>query len=107
MELSTLGSCFKKTSIKHLQLTTFSNSDWVGDRDDKHSTTEFVVFLGSNLISWGAKKQTTVSRSSTEAEYRASVITDAEICWLRQVLKDLQIFGTNPPQLLYDNNSAI
>lgn len=31
----------------------------------------FVIFLGTNPISWAAKKQSTVSRDSTEAKYRA------------------------------------
>ncbi|TYK14622.1 U11/U12 small nuclear ribonucleoprotein 65 kDa protein isoform X1 [Cucumis melo var. makuwa] len=65
------------------------------------------LFLCPYPIFWGAKKQTTVSHSSTEAECRALAITVAEVCWLRQILKDLQIFGTNPPRMLCDNNSAI
>lgn len=45
--------------------------------------------IGSNLISWGAKKQSTVSRSSTEAEYRALASTSAELTWISFVLRDI------------------
>lgn len=56
-----------------LQLTVFSNADWAGDPIDRRSTTGYCVFLGSSPVSWCAKKQHLVARSSTEAEYKSLV----------------------------------
>ncbi|XP_030964901.1 uncharacterized protein LOC115986186 [Quercus lobata] len=47
-----------------LTLTAFSDADWAGDPTDHCSTTGLLVFLGPSLISWSAKKQNTVLRSS-------------------------------------------
>lgn len=72
-------------------LQAFSDSDWAGDCHDRKSSSGFCVFLGDNLISWSAKKQSTVSRSSTEAEYRSLAQTAAELSWLTMLLHDLYI----------------
>ncbi|KAL6346966.1 hypothetical protein AAG906_006026 [Vitis piasezkii] len=39
----------------------------------------YLIFFGANLISWCSKKQSTISRSSVEAEYRSLAITTVEI----------------------------
>ena len=90
-----------------LSISAFSDLDWVADPFDRRSTTGFLVYLGYNPITWSAKKQDTVSRSSTESEYRALATTAAELCWLRQILKDLGIFLAFPPKLWCDNISAL
>ncbi|GKV17017.1 hypothetical protein SLEP1_g27576 [Rubroshorea leprosula] len=59
------GLLFCQQSISPLHA--FSYSDWAGNKDTYHSTTGYVVFLCSNLISWRACKQKTIARSSTEA----------------------------------------
>jgi hypothetical protein len=64
-----LGILIRRSSS--LLLSTFSDADWAGNVDDRHSTCGFAIFLGSNLITWCARKQATVSQSSTEAEYKA------------------------------------
>ena len=90
-----------------LDLTAYSDADWAGDPNDRRSTTGQIVFLGSNPISWSSKKQQTVSRSSTEAEYRALSSTSAEIDWVKQLLKFLGVSISQPPVLYCDNLSAI
>jgi hypothetical protein len=66
-------------------ITAFSDSDWAGCPDDRRSTTSYLVFLGVNIISWSSKKQTTVTRSSTEAEYRGLAAVTAEVIWLKSL----------------------
>jgi len=53
-----------------IQLSAYSDAEWAGDLSNQRSTTSFIVYMSSNPIAWAAKKQPTVSRSSTEAEYQ-------------------------------------
>jgi hypothetical protein len=70
-------------------LTAYSDADWAGCPDTRRSTSGYCMYLGDNLISWSSKCQTTVSRSSAEAEYRAVAHAVAECCWIRQLLTEL------------------
>uniref|UniRef100_A0A2N9GGL3 Integrase catalytic domain-containing protein n=1 Tax=Fagus sylvatica TaxID=28930 RepID=A0A2N9GGL3_FAGSY len=90
-----------------IQLSAYTDADWAGDPDDRRSTSGYLVYLGSNPITWSAKKQPTVSRSSTESEYRALAIASAELCWIRTLLKDLGIYLSHTPILWCDNVSAL
>ena len=53
------------------------------------------------------KKQDSVSKSSTEAEYRAMSATCSEIIWLRGLLTELGFSQHQPTPLHTDNTSAI
>lgn len=53
-------------------LIAYSDSDWAEDRDDRHSTTGFIFMLANCVVAWVSRRQTTVSLSSTEAEYKAA-----------------------------------
>ncbi|XP_028083037.1 uncharacterized protein LOC114284336 [Camellia sinensis] len=82
-------------------LSAFSDSNWGSDSLDRKSTFSYCVYLGSNLISWSAKKQATIYRSSTEAEYRALAHTIAELTWIQQLLKDFRVSSSTIPAICY------
>ncbi|KAK2974100.1 hypothetical protein RJ640_020456 [Escallonia rubra] len=85
------------------RLLVYSDSDWAGDPTDRTSTTGYVTYLGSTPISWCSKKQRSVSRSSTEAEYRAVAAALAETNWLTNLLRELRFHLKAIPRILCDN----
>lgn len=99
-----LGITFTKGPI---HLTVFTDADWAGCPIHRRSTSGHCIFLGPNLISWRSKKQSSVSRSSTEAEYHALAQSVAEVLWLCFLLRDLHVYLPHAPLLYCDNVSAI
>lgn len=71
----THGLWLKNGSI---HLYAYLDADWASSMFDRRSTSGYCVFLGPNLISWNAKKQSTIAQSSTEIEYKSLAHT-AEI----------------------------
>ncbi|XP_051149232.1 uncharacterized mitochondrial protein AtMg00810-like [Andrographis paniculata] len=90
-----------------LVLTGYSDVNWAGDPSDHRSTTRFCFFLGDSLISWRNKKQTVVSRSSAESEYRALADTTAELLWLRWFLADLGVPQSSATIIHCDSQSSM
>ncbi|XP_057948189.1 uncharacterized mitochondrial protein AtMg00810-like [Malania oleifera] len=70
---------------RSLTIQAYCDSDWAGNPGDRYSTTSYGVFFGSCLVSWTAKKQTLIARSSTEVEYRALATTIAKLYWIADV----------------------
>ncbi|WVZ62807.1 hypothetical protein U9M48_012509 [Paspalum notatum var. saurae] len=104
-EYRSLAAYLGKSSPQ--SLTAYSDADWAGCPDSRRSTSGYCVFLGNNLVSWSSKRQTTVSRSSAEAEYRVVAHAVAESCWLRQLLQELHVSIASPTIVYYDNVSAV
>ncbi|KAH9800493.1 retrovirus-related pol polyprotein from transposon RE1 [Citrus sinensis] len=89
-----------------LQVDCFSDADWAGDRDDRRSVAGYCVYMGPNLVSWCSKKQTVVSRSSAESEYRALAMAAAEVLWIRSLLTEIGLTLSSIPIIWCDNQSA-
>nr|GEU78410.1 RNA-directed DNA polymerase, eukaryota [Tanacetum cinerariifolium] len=60
-----------------------------------------------SLITEETKKQNTLSKSSTETEYKALASVTSEVIWILKILKDLQVEFCLPVYLHCENNSAI
>ncbi|XP_070023417.1 secreted RxLR effector protein 161-like [Nicotiana sylvestris] len=76
----------------HEQIVGYSDVDWARSHSDKHSTSEYCVLVGGNLVSWKSKKQNMVARSSAEVEYQVMAMATCELIWIKRLLKELK-FG--------------
>src|SRR3954465_4865773 len=85
----TVGNGIFLPASSSLQLVGYADSDWVGCPTTHRSTTGYFTMLGSIPIAWKTKKQSTVSRSSAEAECLALAALTSEVQRLKYLLKDL------------------
>lgn len=90
-----------------ISLQGYSDADWAGCSDTRRSISGYCFYLGRSLVSWKAKKQTTVSRSSSKAEYRALAYATCELQKLLYLLQDLRVLCDKTPALFCDNQSAL
>jgi hypothetical protein len=66
----------------------------------------FCYIYWTNLVSWSARKKAIVSRSSTEAEYKALANATAEMIWVETLLTELGVKVLQKPSLWCDNLGA-
>ncbi|XP_060190847.1 uncharacterized mitochondrial protein AtMg00810-like [Lycium barbarum] len=107
---------FVKGTLKHglriisqssCRLYGYLDADWGGCPTTRRSNTGYSIYLGANYISWASKKQSTVARSSAEAEYRALASTATEMTWITYILHDIGVYIQRVPILYCDNLSAL
>ena len=103
----TIGQGLYFPTTNNLKIQAFSDSDWGTCLDTRKSITGYCILIGDALVSWKTKKQNTVSRSSSKAEYRALATTTCELQWLQYLLNDLNISFNHPIPLFCDNQSAV
>lgn len=128
--LSRFQSCFNETHfkyamriLKYLYLTknlklTYTrsdkvevldclvDSDWAGDIIDRKSTSGYIIRLYGNVIYWKTRKQKSVTKSSTEAEYVALSEALTEINFIRGLLSEVFKIEINVPIKIYEDNSG-
>ena len=99
------GLFFSSTS--NLHLTGFADADWAICADTRRSVSGYCFMLGNSLISWKSKKQTTVAKSSAEAEYRSLAVATCEASWLSFLMDFIGLPLQKSITLFCDNQSAI
>lgn len=67
----------------------------------------FFIRLFENPIYWKSRKQNSVAKSSTAAEYVALSEATSEILLIREILKTFGINLNNPVQVYEDNSGAV
>ena len=87
----------------------YCDADYADDVATRRSFTGYVFMLNGGAVSWQAKKQTTVTLSTAEAEYLAQTEAVKEGLWWKQFIGelDLDCVDSNTIQLYGDNQAAI
>ncbi|GKB42339.1 ribonuclease H-like domain-containing protein [Tanacetum coccineum] len=85
----------------------YTDAYWAGCPSTRKSTSAYCVFLGNNLLSWSAKRQHALSRSSAKVEYRAVANVVAETAWLCNLLCELHSLLSTATLVYCDNVSAV
>jgi hypothetical protein len=62
-------------------LSGYTDADWVGSVSDRKSTSGYCFSLGSAMISWQSRKQSSIALSTAETEYIAACSASCEAIW--------------------------
>uniref|UniRef100_A0AAV1U4T5 Reverse transcriptase Ty1/copia-type domain-containing protein n=1 Tax=Peronospora matthiolae TaxID=2874970 RepID=A0AAV1U4T5_9STRA len=103
------GICFK--SDDKIDFCGYSDADWAGDHADHKSTSGYAFILMGAPVSWGSKKQSSVSLSTSEAEYIALSLAIQEGKWVHRLLCDILDAAEDKSghelKIMEDNQSCI
>lgn len=89
-----------------LNLYGYCDADWGVAHEDRRSVSGYCVYLGQSLICWSSKRQSVVSLSSTESEYRAVADSTSELLWVSSLLQELKCPVNLPYVIWFDNIGA-
>ncbi|GKB50819.1 putative RNA-directed DNA polymerase [Tanacetum coccineum] len=102
-----VGSGIQINKTCNLKLGAYADSDWARCPATRKSISGYCVFLGDSLVTWKSKKQSTLSKSSAEAEYRSMASATCEVIWLSNLLGDMGVKNLLPVVMYCDNSSAL
>jgi hypothetical protein len=84
-------------------LSGYTNSDWAGSVADRKNSFGCCFSLGSAMISWQSRKQSSIALNTAEAEYIAACSASCEAIWLRKLLIGLFDLEMRETMILCDN----
>jgi hypothetical protein len=89
------------------KLSGYTDSDWAGSVSDKKSTSGCCFILGSAMISWQSRKQSSIALSTNEAKYIVASSASYEAVWLQKLLTCLFDLEMEATVILCDNQTCI
>jgi hypothetical protein len=97
--------CF---GLSDLKIVGYTDANFVGDTDDRKSTSGYVFLFGGTAVSWTSKKQNCVAKSTMETEYISCSTTASNAVWIGRFVESLNIGIPNRPVNVFcDNKSTI
>lgn len=85
----------------------YSDSDFAADPDISRSTAGYIFMMNGAPVSWASRRQSTVAKSTTKAEYYAMSLAISEAMWIRSFMTELGAPMKNAMVIFADNQSAI
>ncbi|GJX74367.1 ribonuclease H-like domain-containing protein [Tanacetum coccineum] len=101
------GSGIQINKTGNLKLRAYADSDYARCPATRKFVSGYCVFLGDSLVTWKSKKQSTLSRSSAEAEYRSMASATCKVISLSNLLGDMGVKNLLPVVMYYGNSSAL
>jgi hypothetical protein len=88
-------------------LSGYTDADWAGSVADRKRTSRCCFSLGSAMISWQSRKQSSIYLNTMDAEYIAACSASCEAIWVRKLLTGLFDLEMRETMILCDNQSCI
>jgi hypothetical protein len=89
------------------KLSGYTDSYWVGSVSDRNITSGCCFGLGSAMISWQSRKQSSISLSTAEVKYIIACSAICEAIWIQKLLTCLFDPDMKATMILCDNKSCI
>ena len=103
----TINLALRYDGLEDGTLVGYSDADWAGDTDDRHSTSGNLFMMSGGPINWISKKQSVVALSTSEARYIALSSATQEVVWIQKLLSDLKYELSKPTVIMEDNQGTI
>lgn len=105
---ASLGLVYKKESdVSKFRVIGFTDLDWAGDSDQRHSIAAYTIMAALAPVSWSCKRLQTICLSSTKAEYAACTEAAKELLSHRKFQEGLGLQLSGPTDLFCDSQLAI
>lgn len=101
------GLTYAIGSDPDLEVQGYSDADWGADERDSKSITGYCYLIGGGAVTWSAKKQPSVARSTQQAEYQAYSAAAREALFIRSLLTELGFAPKAATTIFVDNRGAI